>query len=158
VAFGGVALYIPPVTAPLYTRDILRLAASIPHLGRLPEAGASVEKRAPVCGSRVTVDVALDGEGRVAALGQEVQACAFGQASAALMGGHAPGRSPAELAEARDALAAWLAGTRADPGAWPGLDALAGARRLTARHGAILLPFQAVAEAAALAARATVRP
>ena len=147
-----------PVTAPLYTRDILRLAASIPHLGRLPGPAASVEKRAPVCGSRVIVDLVLDGEGRVAALGQEVNACAFGQASAALMGASVTGRSPAELAEARDALAAWLAGTSEDPGRWPGLDILGPARRLTARHGAILLPFQAVAEAAALAAREAVRP
>lgn len=146
------------VTAPLYTRDILRLAASIPHLGRLPEAGASVEKRAPVCGSRVTVDILLDAAGRVAALGQEVRACAFGQASAALMGAHVIGKDAAALAEAREALAAWLAGTGDDPGAWPGLDALAPARRLTARHGAILLPFQAAAEAALLAAREPVRP
>lgn len=146
------------VTAPLYTRDILRLAASIPHLGRLPDAQASAAKRAPVCGSSIIVDVALDEEGRVSALGQEVKACAFGQASAALMGAHAPGRSPAELAEARDALAAWLAGASDHPGAWPGLDVLAPARRLSARHGAILLPFQAVAEAAALAAREPARP
>ena len=146
------------MAAPLYTRDILRLAASIPHLGRLAEAEASVEKSAPICGSRVTVDVVLDGEGRLAALGQEVKACAFGQASAALMGTHAIGRTPADLAEARDALSAWLAGTSDDPGAWPGVEALAPARRLSARHGAILLSFQAVAEAAALAARAAVRP
>ena len=104
------------------------------------------------------MDLALDGKGRVAAIGQEVRACAFGQASAALLGRHIPGRTPVELAEARDALAAWLAGTREDPGTWPGLDVLAPARRLSARHGAILLPFQAAAEAAALAARATVRP
>ena len=146
------------VTAPLYTRDILRLAASIPHLGRLSDAQASAERRAPICGSSIVVDVVLDEQGRVAALGQEVKACAFGQASAALMGTHAPRRSPAELAEARDALAAWLAGASDDPGAWPGLNSLAPARRLSARHGAILLPFQAVAEAAALAARETVRP
>ena len=146
------------MTAPLYTRDILRLAASIPHIGRLAEAEASVEQNSPVCGSRVTVDVVLDAAGRVAALGQEVKACAFGQASAALLGAHAPGRTPAELAEARDALAAWLGGTNDDPGAWPGLHILAPARRLTARHGAILLPFQAVAEAAALAAHEAVRP
>ena len=146
------------MTTPLYTRDILRLAASIPHLGRLAEAEASVERKSPVCGSRIIVDVVLDAAGRVAALGQEVKACAFGQASAALMGAHAPGCTPAELAEARDALAGWLGGTRDDPGAWPGLDLLAPARRLSARHGAILLPFQAVAEAAALAAREAVRP
>lgn len=146
------------MTEPLYTRDILRLAASIPHFGRLPAPEASVEKRAPVCGSSIIVDVALNAEGRVAAIAQDVKACAFGQASAALMGAHVVGRSPAELAEARDALAAWLAGTGDDPGPWPGLDILAPARRLSARHGAILLPFQAVAEAAALAAREAVRP
>ena len=150
------------VTEPLYTRDILRLAASIPHLGRLPNPEAIVEKRAPVCGSTIVMDIALDAQGRVAAIGQEVKACAFGQASAALLGAHALGRSPAELADARDTLAAWLDGTREDPGTWPGLDILAPARRLSARHGAILLPFQAAAEAAAqaatLPARATVRP
>jgi NifU-like protein involved in Fe-S cluster formation len=146
------------VSAPLYTRDILRLAAAIPHLGRLADAQASAEKRAPMCGSSVVVDVALDGRGRVAALGQEVKACAFGQASAALLGAQVLGRTPAELVEARDALAAWLSGTRDDPGDWPGLDALAPARRLSARHGAILLPFQAAAEAAELAAREKVQP
>jgi NifU-like protein involved in Fe-S cluster formation len=150
------------VTEPLYTRDILRLAASIPHLGRLTEPEASVAKRAPVCGSQIVVDLVLDNKGRVATVGQEVKACAFGQASAALLGAHVLGRTQNELAEARDALAAWLAGTREDPGAWPGLAVLAPARRLSARHGAILLPFQATAEAAAqaatLPARATVRP
>jgi NifU-like protein involved in Fe-S cluster formation len=146
------------VTEPLYTRDILRLAASIPHLGRLADPDASVTKRAPVCGSHIIVDLVLDGDGRVSALGQEVKACAFGQASAALFGAHALDRSPDELAEARDALAAWLDGASETPGTWPGLGMLAPARRLSARHGAILLPFQAAAEASALAARATARP
>lgn len=141
------------VSGPLYTRDILRLAASIPHLGRLDGAQASVEKRAPVCGSRVAIDLALDDAGRVIALGQEVKACALGQASAALMGRHALGRTADELAAARDALAAFLAGRRDDPGDWPGIEALAVARNYPARHGAILLPFEAVAEAAAQAAR-----
>ncbi|MDP8994670.1 MAG: iron-sulfur cluster assembly scaffold protein [Pseudomonadota bacterium] len=137
----------------LYSRDILRLAASIPHLGRLPAPQASAEKRSPVCGSRVAVAAALDEEGKVAALGQEVKACALGQASAALMAAHALGRSPAELAAARDALAAYLAGGREDPGEWPGLTVFAEARRFSARHASILLAFEAVAEAAGRASR-----
>src|SRR3546814_5997903 len=100
---SGVTICVMMPTA-LYNRDILRLAASIPHLGRLERAQASAEKRSPVCGSWVAVDVALDDEGRVAALGQEVKACALGQASAALMGAGVLGREPAELVEARDAL------------------------------------------------------
>lgn len=142
----------------LYTRDILRLAASIPHARRLERAQASVEKSSPVCGSRVVVDLVLDGQGRVAMLGQEVRACALGQAAASLMGAHAIGRAAGALAEARDALAAYLAGTREDPGSWPGLAVFADARRFTARHPSILLAFEAVAEAASLAAREAALP
>jgi NifU-like protein involved in Fe-S cluster formation len=141
------------VPSALYNRDILRLAASIPHLGRLEAPQGSAEKSSAVCGSRVAVDVALDGEGRVAALGQEVKACALGQASAALMAAHALGRSPGELAEARDAFAAWLRGERGDPGEWPGLDVFTHARGYAARHASILLAFEAAAEAAHKAAR-----
>lgn len=139
------------MSPPLYSREILRLAASIPHLGRLDGAQASVERRAPLCGSQVTIDLVFDEAGGIVALGQEVKACAFGQASAALFGGHAIGRSAEELAAARDAMADYLAGKRDNPGDWPGLELLAPARRLTARHGAIMLPFQAAAEAALLA-------
>ena len=136
----------------LYNRDILRLAAAIPHLGRLDEPQGSAEKSSPVCGSRVAVDLILGREGRVVAIGQEVKACALGQASAALLGAHAPGRSPDELAQARDAFAGWLAGGRADPGDWPGLGVFAHARAYPARHASILLAFEAAAEAARKAA------
>jgi NifU-like protein involved in Fe-S cluster formation len=139
--------------AALYNRDILRLAASIPHQGRLEGAQASVEKRSPVCGSRVTVDVVVDAEGRLVELGQEVRACALGQASAALMGAYAIGRNSDELADARDTLASYLSGSRADPGEWPGLSLLGEARPFAARHKSILLAFEAVAEAAAQARR-----
>jgi NifU-like protein involved in Fe-S cluster formation len=139
------------VPSALYSRDILRLASSIPHLGRLEHPQATAERSSPVCGSRVAVDVELDGEGRVVALGQQVRACALGQASASLMGAHAVGRTEAELAEARDALAAYLAGRADRPGDWPGLDVFAEARRVPARHASILLAFDAAAEAAAQA-------
>lgn len=142
----------------LYNRDILRLAASIPHLGRLEHPQASVEKSSPVCGSRVIVDLVLDGEGRVVALGQEVKACALGQASASLMAAHAEGRTREELARARDSLAAFLRGERDDPGLWPGLAIFADARRFPARHASILLAFDAAAEAAALAGAQAARP
>lgn len=144
--------YMAAVTTALYNRDILRLAASIPHQHRLSNPQASVERRSPVCGSRVAVDVILDQEGRVAELGQEVRACALGQASASLMAAHGIGRSAAELAAARDALGAFLAGERDDPGDWPGLSIFRDARPFKARHPSILLAFEAVADAAARAA------
>ena len=139
------------MNAPLYNREILRLAASLPFEGRLAGAMASVEKRSAVCGSRVAVDVDLDAAGRVANLGIEVRACALGQASAALMAAHAAGRSAEELAAVRDALAAWRAGEREAAPGWPGIALLAPARAHSGRHAAIRLAFEAAAEAAAQA-------
>ena len=143
------------MTAALYNTAILRLASSIPHQARLAQPGGTSERRSPVCGSRVTVDVALDEAGRVRALGQEVRACALGQAAASLLGANAIGRTPAELAAARDALTAYLAGEADGPGNWPGLDIFAPARPHTARHASIRLAFEAAAEAAARARDAT---
>jgi NifU-like protein involved in Fe-S cluster formation len=137
------------MNAPLYNAQILRLAATIPHTSRLDTPDATVEKRSPVCGSRVTVDVMIDDEtGRVTAIGQKINACALGQASANLMASHAIGRNLQELEAARDTLAAWLAGEREDMGTWPGIEILAPARSHSARHASIRLAFEAVAEAA----------
>ena len=139
------------MSAPLYNAEILRLAATIPHHERLPEPMATAEKRSPICGSRVTIDVAVDDDGKVSEVGLLVRACALGQASSSLLASNILGRTPAELAAARDDLAAWLAGRRDDPGFWPGLDALAPARAHATRHASILLAFDAAAEAASLA-------
>lgn len=137
----------------LYNTAMLRLAASIPYHARLTAPQASIVKVSPVCGSRVTVDLDLDAAGRVSRFGQEVRACALGQASASLFGAHVLGRTPAELAAARDALAAYLKGEAEAPGDWPGLELFAPARPHSARHGSIRLAFEAGAEAAALAAQ-----
>ena len=132
------------MSTPLYTPAILRLAASIPHLGRLELAQGSAELRSPTCGSRARVGVRLDHGGRVIELAQQIEACAFGQASAALMGTQAIGRDRREATKVLAELTAWIAGTSDDPGSWPGLSELAPARSRTARHGAILLPFRAL--------------
>ncbi len=132
------------VNQPLYTIEILRLAASIPHLGKLDEPHGRAVERSPTCGSTVSVEVRIDEEGRVAALGQEVEACAFGQASAALMGAQALGRSLEEVEGALAEFDGWLEGSRPDPGRWPGLDALTPARSRRGRHGAMLLPLKAL--------------
>lgn len=139
------------MSAPLYNTDILRLAANIPHHARLPDPQASVEKRSPVCGSRVTADVRLDDAGKVSELGLDVKACALGQASAALMAAEAIGMSADELAEARDKLIAYLSGESDELDFWPGLAVLAPARGYPARHASIRLGFEAIAEAARMA-------
>lgn len=137
----------------LYNNHILRLAASIPYQARLDAPQASVQRVSPICGSRVTVDLDLDAAGRVGRFGQEVRACALGQASAAILGAEVMGRTPLELAQARDDLAAFLKGEAETPGDWPGIEALAPARPHKGRHGSILLAFQTAADAAAQAAQ-----
>ena len=130
------------VNAPLYTIEILRLAGSLPSAEALEHIDGRSELRSPTCGSSVLTLVQLE-DGRVVAISQSVRACAFGQASAALVAEHAVGRSREEIADALDALTAWLEGTRDDPGGW-GLAALAPARSRQSRHGAIVLPFRAL--------------
>ena len=127
---------------PPYTREILRLAASIPYLERFDDLEGATERRSPTCGSRMRVAVELDWAGRVRIFRQAVEACAYGQATAALVGGHAVGRSADEVRDALAELEAWLAGNGEVPTAWPGLDVLEPARARKGRHGAILLPFR----------------
>lgn len=131
----------------LYTPEISALAIGNPFPDRLPDAHGSAERRSPICGSRVTVDVQLGDDGRIAALGTQVRACLLGQASSTLLARHAVGRSVEELAEARDALTHWLAG-EGDVPEWPGLDLFTPGLKLTARHPSIRLAFEAAAEAA----------
>lgn len=143
------------MSAPLYTAEILRLAATIPHHERLPEPMATAERRSPICGSRVTIDVAVDEAGKVSEVGLLVRACALGQASSSLLAANILGRTPVELAAVRDALTAWLA-REGDAPDWPGMDIFTPALDYTARHPSIRLAFEAAAEAADTAAKAKV--
>ena len=135
------------LNAPIYTTEILHLAASLPPPAPLDREDGVAELRSPTCGSTIRTVVMVDPEGRVEALAQQVSACAFGQASAAILAHHGIGRDRAELATALGELNSWLSGDRADPGSWHGLQALAPARSKRGRHGAILLPFRALAAA-----------
>ena len=130
------------VKEPPYTREILRLAASIPYLEPFEELTEATERRSPTCGSRMRVAVELDWAGRIKRIRQAVEACAYGQATAALMGGHAMGRSAEEVGAALSELEAWLAGEGDVPITWPGLEELAPALTRKGRHGAIMLPFR----------------
>jgi NifU-like protein involved in Fe-S cluster formation len=140
------------VNAPLYTIDILRLAASLPDPTALDRVDGSALERSPTCGSTIETQIALDADGHVAAISQTVHACAFGQASAALLQAHAPGQSAADIEAGAEELAAWLSGQRSELPNWPGVSALEPARSRRGRHGAILLPFRALAAAMKAAA------
>lgn len=130
----------------LYNRDILALAVGSVDFPPLGDARHRVSARAPLCGSAIILDIDAGNDGRVTGVGMHVEACALGQASATLLARHAPGRTLADIAAARDAIAGWFAGEGDFPD-WPGFDLLAAARDYPARHGAILLPFDAAVAA-----------
>jgi NifU-like protein involved in Fe-S cluster formation len=132
------------MTEALYTTEILRLAASLSEPHPLDREDGSAEVRSPTCGSRVHIVVQLDEHRRVERLSMQVHACAFGQASAALVERHGHGRSHREVSNAMLDISRWLAGEHEVHDAWPGIVALAPARTRQARHGAILLPFRAL--------------
>ena len=129
---------------PVYTTEILRLAASLNEPRGLEREDGKAELRSPTCGSRITLVVQLDEDRRIEAISQTVHACAFGQATAALVERHARGRTHNDVAEAMLALSRWLSDEHADEADWPGLVALEPARTRKARHGAIMLPFRAL--------------
>ena len=129
---------------PVYTRDILRLAASIPGQRSFDEIDGPI-LRSPTCGSRVAMVVTIDDDGQVASIAQAVEACAFGQASAALLGKSVTGLTRPDAEAALASVYAWLGGAAGEP--WPGMATLEPARARRGRHGAILLPFRALVDA-----------
>ncbi|NGM52215.1 iron-sulfur cluster assembly scaffold protein [Caulobacter sp. 602-2] len=139
----------------LYSARILTLVANMPRAGRLAAPDASAEKTAKLCGSRIVVDVVVEG-GKVADFAQEVSACALGQASAAVLGGNVIGADLAELELARDALAAMLKTNGPHPaGRFAELAVLEPVKDYPARHASTLLAFEAAVEAVRKATGAT---
>jgi NifU-like protein involved in Fe-S cluster formation len=128
----------------LYSQRILALAAAIPHAERLAAPQVSARKRSPLCGSTVTVDLCLDAEGRIDAFGQDVKACALGQASAAVLGAQVIGCTRSDVAKARDQLAAMLKSGGPVPDApFEAYEVLLPARDYKNRHASILLALDA---------------
>lgn len=131
----------------LYSQRILALAADIPHASRLQNPTSSATRRSPLCGSTVTVDLVV-ADDRIADFGQDVKACALGQASAAIAGAQMIGRSRAEILRARDELTAMLRDNGPVPAVpFDGYETLSPARGYKNRHASILLVLEAAAEA-----------
>lgn len=135
----------------LYPTAILALAADIPHLGDLPPGDGPVgrsRKRSMVCGSQVEVALRLDAAGLIKDIALDVEACALGQASASVLGGHAQGASLDEVKAARDALEAMLKSDGPPPlGRFAALAALAPVKDYPRRHASTLLAWNAAVAA-----------
>ena len=130
---------------PLYRKEILRLAADAHGHGRLPGADRTGSAHNPTCGDKVTVELALDPQGRVTAVAQEAKACVLTQASASILGERLKGASQEEVEQLANDVAAMLATNGAPPG--PPFElyaAFQGAVTHRNRHRCVLLPIEAV--------------
>lgn len=134
----------------LYSRGILRLAASLVHGDHIDAPDSVADLRAPLCGSRMHVEARFAG-GRIAAVAVTANACALGQASAAMVKQQAIGSDLVTIAAIRERLATALGGSSEMPDDWPELAFFEPARAHVSRHGAILLPFDALIEAGRMA-------
>jgi len=131
----------------LYSKKILSLAADIPHAERLVDPDATSTKRSPLCGSTITVDVKTK-QGCITEFGQDVKACALGQAAAAVLGEHAIGLSLDEARAIREDLRAMLKdGAKPPVGKFKKLKLLEPARDYKNRHASIMLAYDATVEA-----------
>ena len=131
----------------IYNRKILGFAADIPRLQRLAHPDATAVAHSRLCGSKVTVDVALK-DGQVSDFGHEVKACALGQASSSIMARHVMGSTPDELRSLRQQMHKMLKEEGPPPdGKWADLEVLLPVRDFKARHASTLLTFDAVVDA-----------
>lgn len=135
----------------LYNKEILRLAASLPAYRRLDDPVISVTKTSRICGSRITIAVKIE-DGEVADYSQEVKACALGQASSAIVAKNIQGKTWHDFAPVAKKVENLLKEEGPPPeGEWADFQVFLPARPHKSRHSAILLPFEALREAFALA-------
>jgi NifU-like protein involved in Fe-S cluster formation len=132
----------------IYNKRILELAADIPRQGRLEQPQASVTVHSKLCGSTVTVDMAMQ-DGKVSDFAHDVKACALGQASSSIMARNVVGSTAAELRDIQTVVRAMLkqGGEPPRDGKWADIAVLEPVRDYKARHASTLLTFDAVVEA-----------
>jgi NifU-like protein involved in Fe-S cluster formation len=126
----------------LYTPEVLGLATALAQFRWDESLPLQAEARSASCGSTIRLGLSLSGGDVVDRIGLRSQACAIGQASAAIFAQSASGRTAQDIRTTGRAIADWLKG-EGDMPDWPGLAAIAAARDYPARHGAVMLPWTA---------------
>jgi nitrogen fixation NifU-like protein len=129
----------------LYQDRIVSLAKAKTGAGKLAAPTKSARRDNPLCGDRVTVDVRLDDNGRIAEIAHQVRGCLLCQASAAALSSVAVGRDAAGIDAVRHDAERAIGreeGEAAEPFA-----AFAPVRSHKSRQECVLLPFEALADA-----------
>lgn len=133
-----------PRPATLYTPALLALATRLAGVPLDPAHAQQVGIVSRTCGSRLDLSLDTDGDGAIRGVGIRAQACAVGQAAAALFAQGAVGVDRPALQAEHDSLEAWLARAPDNPDPpRPDLAVLSAVRDHPGRHEAVLLPWRA---------------
>lgn len=131
----------------IYSQRLLELAAAMPRTTRLAQPDATATAHSKLCGSTVTVDLAMEGD-VVTDFGQSVKACLLCQSAASVMGREVIGASAAELREVGSAMRKMLKEGGPPPqGKWGDLAVFEPVSAYKGRHASTLLVFDAVEDA-----------
>jgi len=127
----------------LYSTDILRLASRVPFTERLADPDVTIRKTSRICGSRITMDVTFERD-RIDRIGQEVKACALGQAVTSMVAPRLIGTRYADIAPVAAAFRAMIEGRGEPPDPpWDDLELFLPVREHRSRHGSVMLVFDA---------------
>jgi NifU-like protein involved in Fe-S cluster formation len=133
----------------IYNTKLLELAAHIPCSERLERPDATATAHSKLCGSTVAIDLKMSGD-RITDYGQTVKACLLGQAAASIVGRHIIGATAADLREAGAAMRKMLKEDGPPPGGrFADLALMEPVRHYRARHGSVMLTFDAIERAIA---------
>ena len=129
----------------LYQERIVALAKARTGAGKLQSPTRSARRDNPLCGDRVTIDVRLGEDGRIAEIAHQVRGCLLCQASASALASVAVGRDKAGIAEIRHEAEKAIGRETGNP--HEPFIAFAPVRAYKARQECVLLPFEALQDA-----------
>lgn len=132
---------------PLYGKPLLRLAAGAAGAGRLADFTSEGSAYNPACGDRVSVTIRTSESGQIVALAHETHACVLTQASASILGEHAPGTDEPTLRALREKVSEMLRGNAGVTDPFSDYQLLQPAAVYRNRHRCVLLPIDAVLNA-----------
>lgn len=130
----------------LYQDRIVALAKAKTGAGTLAAPTFKAMRDNPLCGDRVTIEIRLDDQGRIAELAHKVRGCALCEASASALTPRAIGHTASEVADLRREIDAVLSGESAGTGDFAAFAPVAEHR---SRRDCVTLPFEALRAALA---------
>ena len=131
----------------VYNQKLIELSAEVDEPYKLPSPDLSAKAVSPICGSKISVEISLDGD-KIADFGYELEACALTKSVVAIIKDRIKGKTLKDILKARKELEEMLSGKKTDLSKdWEALKILSPVIDYKPRHNSILLPFEAIEKA-----------